>query len=69
MFDGRAVGSVGVVVEHNSSVSPITSPAVPAPRETRHYTEREAYAKTNAGSRRVEPAPTDCGLLSERIGS
>jgi hypothetical protein len=34
--DGRAVGNVGVVVEHNSSVSPITSLAVPAPRETRH---------------------------------
>jgi hypothetical protein len=40
--DGRAVGNVGVVVVDDCSVSPITSPAVPAPGETSQEAEPEA---------------------------
>ena len=40
--DGRAVRDVGVVVVDDCPVSPITSPVVPAPRETGQETEPEA---------------------------
>jgi hypothetical protein len=40
--DGRAVGNVGVVVVDDCPVSPITSPAVPAPGETSQEAEPKA---------------------------
>lgn len=40
--DGRAVRDVGVVVVDDCPVSPITSPVVPAPRETGQEAEPEA---------------------------
>jgi len=40
--DGRAVRDVGVVVLDDCPVSPITSPVVPAPRETGQEAEPEA---------------------------
>jgi ribose 5-phosphate isomerase len=40
--DGRAVGNVGIVVVDDCPVSPITSPAVPAPGETSQEAEPKA---------------------------
>ena len=42
VHDGGAVGDVGVVVVDDCPVSPITSPVVPAPRETGQEAEPEA---------------------------